>query len=66
MFWVYTVLVTAYPFSVHKDLSVMNRVIFAVKITAPSQARFTIRVTNDVFNFDATPATRFILSFLRW
>jgi hypothetical protein len=66
MFWVYTVLVTAYPFSVHKDFSVMNRVIFAVKITAPSQARFTIRVTNNVFDFDATPATSLIFGFLCW
>jgi hypothetical protein len=66
MFWVYTVLVTARPFPAHKDLSVMNRIVIAVKITAPSQASFAIWVSNDVLDFDATTATSFVFRFLSW
>jgi hypothetical protein len=66
MFWVDTVLVTAYPFPVHKDLAIMNWVIIAVKISAPSQTGFAIGIPYDVFNFDATTATSFILGFLSW
>jgi hypothetical protein len=64
VFWIDTVLVTAFPLPVHKDLAVVDWVIIAVKITTPSQARFAVRVANDVFDFDATTATSFILCFL--
>jgi hypothetical protein len=65
VFWVDTVLVTAFPFPVHKDLAVVDWVIIAVKITAPSQTSFAVGVANDVFDFDATTATSLIFSFLR-
>jgi hypothetical protein len=57
---------TAFPFPAHKDLPIMNWVIIAVKIPTPSQTSFAIRVSYDVFDFDATTATSFILGFLCW
>jgi hypothetical protein len=66
VFWVDTVLVTALPLPVHKDFAVVDWVIIAVKITAPSQTSFAVGVAYDVFDFDATTATSLIFSFLRW
>jgi hypothetical protein len=66
MFWVDTVLVTAHPFSVHKDFAIMNRIVIAVEISAPSQTGFAIRISYDVFDFDATTATSLIFCFLSW
>jgi hypothetical protein len=66
MFWVDTVPMTAFPFPVHKDFAIVNRVIIAIEITAPSQTSLAVGVAYDVLDFDATTATSLIFCFLSW
>jgi hypothetical protein len=66
MFWIDTVLVTAFPLPAHKDRAIVGWIIVAIEVSAPSQTGLAISVAYDVFNFDATPATSFILCFFSW
>jgi hypothetical protein len=56
---------TASPFSSHKNLPIMNWIVIAIKISAPRQASFAVRITDNMLDLDTTTATSLIFSFLR-
>jgi hypothetical protein len=55
---------TAFPFASHKNLAIMDWVIIAVKVSAPSQASLAIRIADNMLDLDTTTATSLIFSSL--